>query len=388
MRLQPLSLRPPPAVSRPQKLRSLLARCPEWADDAARIRLADALDAAPATSTEAGGGRLTSCLRGTDTMAALRKVDLIALARGWGYRCHLWRRRRACSRVTQRALASLRTARGETGSGLFPPAATAPAAPLMPLEPFDARGATSASIAAYIALRLQPLCTEVVRLYRGEEARDTAVAHGWTHISQSSCDEVAKVYTYLSARHVVWQRMVASINSLRARLPANEVAFRALAGNDASEVLQRVEAMVATAATLLHRSVAAEAERRIAPNLSPSETAWLEEMHRARMMGLEMTARLQALLVNAKFDAMHMYLDTCVHVLQFMMNFLAGLGASFEVREAWMRRLLAIDSGMPEVDSPSADPDAVPIYTSPLDPDRAHTESEVEIAANDPRMQK
>ena len=318
-------------------------------------------------------------------MAALRKVDLIALARGWGYRCHLWRRRRACSRVTQRALASLRTARGETGSGLFPPAAVAPTAPLMPLEPFDTRGATSASVAAYIALRLQPLSTEVVRLYRGEEARDTAVTHGWPHLSLRICDEVRKVYLYLGARHVVWQRMLASINSLRARLPANEVAIRALAGNDASDVLHRVEAMVATASTLLHRSVAAEAERRSAPNLSPAETAWMEEMHRARMMGLEMTARLQALLVNAKFDAIHMYLDTCVHVLQFMMNFLAGLAVSFELREAWMRRLLTIDSGVPEEDSPGGDPDAVPIYTSPLDPDRAVTETEEEIAANDPR---
>ena len=311
-------------------------------------------------------------------MAALRKVDLIALARGWGYRCHLWRRRRACSRVTQRALASLRSARGETGSGLFPPAATAPAAPLMPLEPFDTRGATSASVASYIAMRLMPLSMEVVRLYRGEEARDTAVAHGWPFISAGSCDEVRKVYLYVSGRQPVWQRMLLSITALRARLPANEVAFRALAGNVASEVLQRVEAMVATAAGLLHRSVAAEAARRATPNLPLGETAWLEEMHRARMMGLEMMARLQALLANAKFDAIDQYLDTCAHVLQFMMNFLAGLGAAFELREAWMRRLLAIDSGAALDDSPDADPDAVPIFTSPLNPDRAGLESDEE----------
>ena len=58
---------PAPPLCSPQKLRSLLARCPEWADDTARMRLADELDASPASSTDAGGGRLTSCLRGTDT---------------------------------------------------------------------------------------------------------------------------------------------------------------------------------------------------------------------------------------------------------------------------------------------------------------------------------
>jgi hypothetical protein len=70
-----------PRLSRAQKLRALLARCAEWSDDAARLRLADTLDAAPPSSMD--HGRLVSCLRGTDTMAALRKVDLIALARGW-----------------------------------------------------------------------------------------------------------------------------------------------------------------------------------------------------------------------------------------------------------------------------------------------------------------
>jgi hypothetical protein len=63
-------LRPQIALAA-QKLRSLLARCPEWADDAARMRLADTLDASPASSADTGGGRLTSCLRGTDTSACL-----------------------------------------------------------------------------------------------------------------------------------------------------------------------------------------------------------------------------------------------------------------------------------------------------------------------------
>jgi hypothetical protein len=36
--------------------------------------------------------RLVSCLRGADTMATLRKSDLIALTRAWNYRSAQWRR--------------------------------------------------------------------------------------------------------------------------------------------------------------------------------------------------------------------------------------------------------------------------------------------------------
>jgi len=51
--------------------------------------------------------RLVSCLQGLDTMAALRKTDLICLARSWGYKCNQWRRRRACSRATHRVMHDL-----------------------------------------------------------------------------------------------------------------------------------------------------------------------------------------------------------------------------------------------------------------------------------------
>jgi hypothetical protein len=339
--------------------------------------LADELCAAP----QPGGddhARLVSCLRGTDTMAALRKVDLISLARGWGYRCSLWRRRRTCSRTTQRALATMRSARGDEGAGgsdgagggaggagsgshgallprsasavaLAPPggpsraAAHASARSLLPLEPFDSRGSSVSTVAQYISSKLGPLSAESARLFRGDEARDTAVVHGWAHITSASCEEIRKVWSYIAARQPRWHEMLDGVRALRATLPAHEVAFRALAGHEAT--LLPLDALVQQMGAILHRNVAADAARRTSAGLHPAETAWLDELHRGRILALELTARTQALLINAKFGLVSDYLEVCGHVLHLLIGFFQALGASFEARELWMRRLLTIDAG-------------------------------------------
>ena len=62
------------------------------------------------------------------------------------------------------------------------------------------------------------------------------------------------------------------------------------------------------------------------------------------MLALELTARCQAILINAKFGVVSEFLEVCGHVLHLLIAFFQSLGAGFEAREAWMRRLLAIDA--------------------------------------------
>jgi hypothetical protein len=211
------------------------------------------------------------------------------------------------------------------------------------LEPFDSRGATVATVASCISSKLSPLSSESARLFRGDEARDTAVVHGWAHISAASCDEVRKVWSYMHGRQARWHEMLDAVRALRSTLPGTEVAFRALAGHEAT--LLPLDALVQQMGAILHRNVAADAARRTAPGLHPGEAAWLDELHRGRMLALELTARLQALLINAKFGVVSEYLEVCAHVLHLLIAFFGALGASFEARDAWMRRLLAIDAG-------------------------------------------
>ena len=72
-------------------LKSLLSKTPQWHSKAKRASTAAECDAT-------GYSTLARVLRYDDTSAALRKRDMIHLARIWGYRCHIWRYAARCTR--------------------------------------------------------------------------------------------------------------------------------------------------------------------------------------------------------------------------------------------------------------------------------------------------
>ena len=111
-----LPLCPPPGE---KLLKSLISRTPEWRDREARLAAACACESQ-------GYSSLGRVLRGFDTSAALRKKDMLFVARFWHYRSLLWR-----TRAPRR--------RGETGahsartdSPPEPAPKPAPAPPLLP----------------------------------------------------------------------------------------------------------------------------------------------------------------------------------------------------------------------------------------------------------------
>ena len=67
-----------------KRLKSLLSKTRQWRSPAERAVAAAACDAS-------GYENLARVLRNDVTSAALRKRDMIALARLWGYRSHIWR---------------------------------------------------------------------------------------------------------------------------------------------------------------------------------------------------------------------------------------------------------------------------------------------------------
>lgn len=67
-----------------KRLKSLLSKTPQWRSKDERAAAAAACDAS-------GYANLASVLRNDVTSAALRKRDMIALARHWSYRSHIWR---------------------------------------------------------------------------------------------------------------------------------------------------------------------------------------------------------------------------------------------------------------------------------------------------------
>lgn len=244
-------------------LRAQLAKCAEWKDDAARLSLSNAL----AARAGDGGGckRLVSCLRGNDTMAALRKSDLIMLARAWNYKSTFWRRRRACSRATQRVIEGRGAKAAAAAGGAAPPPAQHPRAPggggggagashtlALPavpppplatqhgrfpspppppppsLEPFDDDRTNAEAVRSYVEGRVRPLLCAALRGYRGEESRDAAARHGWAHLSPRACEEVLKSGASLQAQLERTRAAAPAAAAARAALPPTERAWLSL----------------------------------------------------------------------------------------------------------------------------------------------------------------
>jgi len=99
-------------------LKSLLSRTPEWRDREARLAAACACESQ-------GYSSLGRVLRGLDTSAALRKKDMLFVARFWHYRSLLWRTRAPRRRVE----AGARAARTEASVRLIAAAAGADSPP-------------------------------------------------------------------------------------------------------------------------------------------------------------------------------------------------------------------------------------------------------------------
>ena len=90
-----------------KRLKSLLSKTRQWRSPAERAVAAAACDAS-------GYENLARVLRNDVTSAALRKRDMIALARLWKYRSHIWRcvlELRAVADARLRAASALRISR-------------------------------------------------------------------------------------------------------------------------------------------------------------------------------------------------------------------------------------------------------------------------------------
>jgi len=330
-----------------KKLRALLARCREWGNDTERMRLADQLEATGAPDSQ----RQVSCLRGVDTMAALRKADLISLARAWGYRCNQWRRRRACSRATQRLLGDGGGGKQELGGApstavvARKPAARTGASAWSTLEPFDSGYPSSETLSSYVSGRLAPLGRLSVKLLHGEEARAAAITHGWAHITSASVDEVKKTVLRVAGASSRWTHTLSAVAALRTELAQRppETAWRALAGRESALPIHE---MLRQMGAVLDRGVAMiDATRRDARSVAPAAAVWLDELFRARMTAMEMTARAQTLLVNAKFADATTFLDACVAVHEVTTQYFRGAAEAMEHRERWMRALISCGAG-------------------------------------------
>ena len=155
-----------------------------------------------------------------------------------------------------------------------------------------------------------------MRLLSGQEAFAAAVNHGWAHISSALCAEIETANAHLEVLLTKWEATLTAVLVLRDEMKqcADDVAWRALAGRESAlpihEMMRQMQAFMDRGVAQIN-----ETRRRSADAVAPPAVeAWLNELHRARMMALELIARSQALLINARFAHVQMFLGVCMLV--------------------------------------------------------------------------
>ena len=309
--------------------------------------------------------RLVSCLQGLDTMAALRKTDLICLARSWGYKCNQWRRRRACSRATHRVMHDLAVqhlqqppqpqqavrAAPPVQAPAAEPAASAPpprgGVAVSPTGGFavelDLSGVTAETLASYARQRLQPLKMQSLALLRGEEARESAMLHGWTHITEQSCEAVSRTAARLVANEPGRQHNRQTILALEAEFAGRlqEPAWPHLAGrmSDSAfpllEWLRRMHQLLDRSVTVIDAAAALNSRA-----AAPAPAAWLDELRRARVTSLQLNLRCQTLLNNALWHSIEVFIEACLVACDTCGSYVLEAAKALEHRESWMRELM------------------------------------------------
>jgi hypothetical protein len=363
-----------------KKLRSLVARCPEWHSDVARLALADALAGLPSCV------RLVDCLRGRDTMAVLRKADLICLARSWGYRSNQWQRRRLCSRSTFRAiephprlagaaavagkpppmlallppmlalLPPLQPAGGYEGgggplSGLTGSPVAAPLASHSLLtaqfSPFESVAATPQALSAYVAEVLLPLLQESRLAYRGDAARAAAVSGGRAHLTATVASAISRTLALMPSGGANFGAAAAAIEAERAACGASELsspAWLALLSFAPDAAANSAQQMLASLIRSSKQGIAEVCAARRRPECAGGpEVVWLDELYSARLGGLQFMLRADALLTSSRFGSLACFLGTAAVVMQLVLRHFDEVTESMAHRSAWVYELLARD---------------------------------------------
>jgi len=343
-----------------KKLRALLNKVPEWNSGEARESLAAQLGSDAMSRDLAIALRAKSC-------ASLRKVHLLRLCAAWNYACDLWRLKegrrgdvpRTQARPPQPLLAAPAPAapqggglgRGGLGGvgGGGEPLATSSA--LVPQGQWDYSAFAGASLASdaaadHILSQLRDKALECAWKFEGASAREAAQRLGAEHITPVVVDALSKVTRWLRNLLVEWGQQHSAVLAWSRRLASptttaderRELAWVALAKPGAEWSLDSALALIAS---LSQTSVAACSEKGRLPGVSPAEAAWLREFGDGSLQGLEVIARLQALLNQFKFAPLETFLSVAARVLELGMLATSAVAANFNARDAWMRDMLA-----------------------------------------------
>jgi hypothetical protein len=302
-----------------------------------------------------GCERLAALLRRKDC-AALRKADLITLARAWGYKSCIWvRKRRADSGAGAGggagAATSARAPRAHADAGQAAPAlllTSAPHAGALALASAALRERTGTrhdALAAYLAANLVPMCAVARTAFQGRAVRAPLLA------AAASGRLQLPALAGHTARVQAWHPVAVSFGALvraqhaavAARLTALDMA--AASGADDEADVPAWRALAATAApgeeefrtlyTMHSLGDAAIDEIVRSSNLGDEvESVWAHEAHSGHVSSLELASAAGALLAHAKMGPLREYVRTAAALLELLTCYLNDCLEALGVRAA------------------------------------------------------
>lgn len=252
------------------------------------------------------------------------------------------------------------------------------------------RHVTSQVLSDYVHATLHPLHMQSLVLLQGEEARGSAIMHGWAHITEASCRAVSMTAARLLANEPERQRCASAVAALRAEFQGrlDQPAWPTMAGRMSGESMPLLEWM-RRMQQLLDRSVAVIDAAAVlnAQASAPAPAAWLDELRRARVGSLQMNLKMQALVYNTLWGRMDVFLDACQLAVEELTRYIHDAAAALQHRERWMRQLMewsrqhgSASVAGSDADARDLDAAAALLYVSPFCVEQQHLQEQKERA--------
>jgi hypothetical protein len=316
-----------------KRLRSLLARCPEWNDPEERLRLAGALEAEEALSGDASGA--VEVLR-SHRCADMRKHAMLRLAHCWRYKGDCWSARPSGSGERKR---TRRRAAPDAAVAEAPPQLkrTATEAATMQLALADRTLAVSQAAQAQALGLVSPYIAAAARAWTGPLSAvqyGRVRGEGMTWLRVRTIEGAHEVSFWL--RNVLLQRL-RGLRAWRATLDAETLrqpAFlceAAYASPDSELEGLRNILMHGRAST----DSVAEKSRQPDGSLLPQHAAWVHDFHTgyAAVMGLVGAAK--AFVSAQRMEPLRCYLDASEAVLEGCAAYTRDTQTALEQRVEW-----------------------------------------------------
>ena len=319
-----------------KRLRSLLARCPEWNDPAERQRLAATLEAEELLSGESSGA--VEVLR-SHSCANMRKRAMLCLAHRWGYKGDCWSTREGVGPAPEARRSRKRTApdaepRSDSGKQLMlaPQRLQQTTLPLRDRTFIMHRAAQS-----HVLEVMTPHITAAARAWTGPHSAvhyGRARGEGMTWLRVRAIEGAVEVSQWMAS---LCRTRLGALRAWRETLSSEELRtpayFSDAAFNSPESELEALRYITGQAYASTHG--VADAQLAVMGTLRAQDAAWVHDFDCGYENALAMIGAAHAFVATQRMEPLRLYLEASEAVLGGIVQYAEATGASLRIRQEW-----------------------------------------------------